>query len=437
MKKVLLPLIVLSLIITACSPGLPPLPLKVKPADYRVFFQKEYHLAKYEPEAGAYAGAYVLQDVYIDYSMERFNQLTGKKHASFFRYVGYGQPFPREWVEEVIARGAAPHIAYEPNQGLDVVQDDEYLRGFARAAGETEVPIFLRYASEMNGAWPAYTGDPEKYIEKWKLVHDVMAEEAPNVIMVWSVFTFPQRTIPIYYPGDEYVDWVGVNIYNVVYHNNDINQNAEHEDPLELLDFVYNMFSDRKPIQISEYGATHYAVTDGKEHIDFARSKIERMYTGLPKWYPRVKAVFYFDVNNLINAPEGRKINNYAITDNEVILNTYRRVINQSHYLSKVQKNREGVQVDQLFNAKDGAYMDEQGGLYLSSDDLERYLSITLEKDGKAYRVKGKGTQVVMQDLRVFTEDEKEYVSVDRLLLRLGYQKRIDEENKVIVISRH
>ncbi|MBO8167649.1 MAG: copper amine oxidase [Thermoanaerobacteraceae bacterium] len=433
MKRIFFLLITLMLLLTGCGEPIPR--STIKPADYRVFFLREYHLAKYEPEIGAYAGAYVLQDVYINYSMEKFNQLTGKKHASFFRYVGYGRPFPREWVEKVKAAGAVPHIAFEPNQGLDYVNDDEYLRGFARAAAETGVPIFLRYASEMNGAWPAYTGDPEKYIEKWKLVHDVMEEEAPNVMMVWSVFTFPQRTIPVYYPGDDYVDWVGVNIYNVVYHNNDPKQKAEHEDPLELLDYVYDMFSDRKPIMISEYGATHFTVTDGREYIDFAKSKIERMYTGLPKWYPRVKAIFYFDVNNLINAPEGRKINNYAITDNEVILNTYKQVIDQPHYLSEVKENREGEKVYQLFNVKDGAFMDEQGGLYLSLGDLEKYLGITVVEDGKSYRVTGEGLELLLQDVAMFTREEKDYILMDRLLPEFGCKIKIDEKDRVITIS--
>ncbi|WP_422449183.1 glycoside hydrolase family 26 protein [Thermoanaerobacterium sp. DL9XJH110] len=412
------------------SPGI------VRPADYRVFFQKDYRLAKYEPEKGAYAGAYVLQDAYINYSMKKFNELTGKKHAAFFRYVGYGQPFPEEWVKQVISAGAAPHIAFEPNQGLDGVKDDEYLRGFARAAARTGVPIFLRYASEMNGAWPRYTGDPEKYIQKWRLVHDVMEEEAPNVMMVWTVFTFPQKTIPLYYPGDEYVDWVGVNIYNVVYHNNDIKQKADHEDPLELLNFVYDMFGDRKPIQISEYGATHYSVTDDRDHIEFAKSKIERMYTGLARWYPRVKAIFYFDVNNLLNAPQGRKINNYAITDNEEVLNTYKKVIADAHFLTEVKENREGQTVPQLFNAKDGAYVDERGNLYLSPSDLERYLPVKLVEEGKSCRVTGPGGQTLIGGLREIKINEKSYVAADPLLAELGYRKQIDGENKVMIIAK-
>src|SRR5699024_4131497 len=143
-------------------------------------------------------------------------------------------------------------------------------------------------------------GNPDKYIEKWKLVHDVMEKYAPKVMMLWTPFTTPQNSIMKYYPGDEYVDWVGVNVYNVVYHNNRLDQTAMHEDPLDLLDNVYDTFSARKPIQISEYGVTHYTITDDKYYVDFAIEKITRMYAGIYEKYPRIKSIFYFDVNNLV-----------------------------------------------------------------------------------------------------------------------------------------
>ena len=299
-----------------------------------------YQPAKYEPAHGCYLGAYVLQDELIEGNMKTFNTLTGKKHASFFRYFGYkiGELDDLQaWLNEVEAVGAAAHIALEPNLGLDSVLDDEYLHNLAQLLGESGRPIFLRYASEMNGDWTNYSGDPELYIEKWRLVHDVMEKEAPNVIMVWTVFTSPTSTMAAYYPGDAYVDWVGVNIYNVVYHNNDIEQYAADEDPLELLDYVYDTYSDKKPIQISEYGVTHYTVTDNAKYVDFAISKLERLYKGLKTDYPRVKSIFYFDVNNTANAPEGRQINNYALTDELRILETYKSLIADPYFLSDLQ----------------------------------------------------------------------------------------------------
>ena len=66
--------------------------------------------------------------------MDKFNEVMDKKHISFFKYVGYGKPFPTEWVEEVKKAGGFPHIAWEPNDGLGIVKDNHYLRTFAKEA---------------------------------------------------------------------------------------------------------------------------------------------------------------------------------------------------------------------------------------------------------------------------------------------------------------
>jgi hypothetical protein len=303
------------------------------------YHPKPEKTAKFEPKNGTYLGAYILSDSVVNGDISAFNQITGKKHATFFMYLGYGEPFPTKWVEEVKRAGAFPQIAFEPNDGLDKVKDDEYLRNWARAAKASGVPILLRYASEMNGDWSAYSGDPAKFIEKWRLVHDVMKEEAPNVAMMWSVFTFPQSNIRSYYPGKEYVDWVGVNVYNVVYHNDDIKHVATDEDPLELIRYVYNTYSHDHPIAISEYGATHLTRTDNfVDHSQYAVEKITRLYGKIHEAFPRIKAVYYYDVNNLKYAPEGRKINDYSLTNHPDVLNAYRRVIASDHYLSSLEQ---------------------------------------------------------------------------------------------------
>ncbi|MGV3721459.1 MAG: hypothetical protein ACO1SX_11175, partial [Actinomycetota bacterium] len=120
--------------------------------------QQPSHLGKFEPESGCYLGAYVLADINISGKMERWEELTGKGHASYLKYVGYGRPFPTEWATAVRGRGAAPNIAFEPNDGLGKVEDAEYLRGFAREAAKHGGPVFLRFASEMNGPWTNYHG---------------------------------------------------------------------------------------------------------------------------------------------------------------------------------------------------------------------------------------------------------------------------------------
>ena len=288
--------------------------------------------AKFEPPDGCYIGAYVALDDASGGDMTQFERLTAKKHASYFRYAGYGQPFPSNWVAEVKAAGAVPHIAWEPNDGLAPVKDDAYLRQWAADARDAGCPIFLRYASEMNGNWQAYSGNPRLYIEKWRLVHKVMSEVAPNVAMVWCPFAEPVSTIDAYYPGDAYVDWVGVNIYSVWVHDNDPTKPGG-EDPLQFLDPIYLRYADRKPVQICEYAATHFCLATKQTLSDFATEKMTRMYQMLRTKYPRVKMINWFSVDT---ARKGLASNDYAVTSDPAVLERYRALIADGHFLSNV-----------------------------------------------------------------------------------------------------
>lgn len=183
---------------------------------------------------------------------------------------------------------------------------------------------------------------------------------------------------------DEYVDWVGVNIYNVIYHNNDINDPADHEDPLELLDYVYNIFSDRKPIQISEYAATHYTTTDDTEYVAFAIEKITRLYSGIIKIYPRVKAIFYFNSNNLINAPSGRRINDYSLTSHPDVRDAYANVIADDHYLSDIVPDSEGEIIREHFTIHDGYFL-QNGTTYISKEAVLKWFGLSMDEDEEEF----------------------------------------------------
>jgi hypothetical protein len=290
--------------------------------------------AKFEPGRGCYLGAFVMRDANVDGRMDEWEAATGKGHASYLRYVGYGQPFPTAWVREVRALGAVPNIALEPNGGLGEVRDGPYLRKWARAAGASGGPVFLRFASEMNGAWTAYTGNPRRYRATFRRVTRVMREEAPNVAMVWTPYCRPNRNIPDYYPGDDAVDWVGINIYSVHHHDGNLDSPAEHEDPTELLAPVYARYSGRKPIQISEYAATSFCLACGREMPAFAIRKMERLYSSLPKRFPRVKMIYWFSWDTISG---GAAENNYAVTGNPAILRSYQRLTRSPYFLARLR----------------------------------------------------------------------------------------------------
>src|SRR4028119_981722 len=74
-------------------------------------------LAKFEPAKGCYIGAFIERDDTVRGRIDEFEEITRKKHASYFTYVGYGCPFPGDWVAKVKATGAVPHIAMEPTIG--------------------------------------------------------------------------------------------------------------------------------------------------------------------------------------------------------------------------------------------------------------------------------------------------------------------------------
>lgn len=292
--------------------------------------------AKFEPAEGCYIGAFIERDHVARGNITVFEELTKKKHASYFTYVGYGMPFPEAWVEKVRRMGAAPHIAFEPNNGLDEVKDSTYLRAWARDAARTKVPIFLRWASEMNGPWTKYGGNAALYIEKFRLVAKIMHEEAPNVAMVWTPFAEPAKYIPEYYPGDDAVDWVGVNIYAVYVHNGDPTRISKDEDPVSFLKTVYDLYGDRKPIHISEFAATIYCKGTATETVDWAIEKMTRFYTALREQFPRVKSVNWFCLDTI---QTGLANNNYSLLADGRVLAAYRQLVANKYFLSRVYYN--------------------------------------------------------------------------------------------------
>lgn len=300
--------------------------------------------ARLEPESGCYLGAFIDRDDALKSlqwrnqrhgSVDDFNRLVGKPHASFFTYRSYGQPFPQQWADYLKERGAIPHLAWEPKD-LNQVTDDDYLRGWVEAARKYDHPLFIRFASEMNGEWTPYHGDPERYKKAFRTVYKAF-RTAPKVALIWCPNTVPQSSIEQYYPGDEHTDWVGVNFYSVRYLDDDPSRPGDTLHPVDLLDFVYKTYGSRKPIAIGEYAATHENRIDADPVPGFAVTKMGQLYGSLATRYPRVKLVSWYDCNNLKHARPGRRLNNYLVTAPEPVLESYRALTSPDHFLKAGQ----------------------------------------------------------------------------------------------------
>ncbi len=99
---------------------------------------------------------------------------------------------------------------------------DRYLRSWAEGVKSLGYPVAIRFAHEMNGNWYPWCeltnrNQPGDYVRAWRHVHDVFrAVGATNVTWVWSANVRWSGSTPklsTYYPGDTYVDWLGVTGY--------------------------------------------------------------------------------------------------------------------------------------------------------------------------------------------------------------------------------
>jgi hypothetical protein len=104
---------------------------------------------------------------------------------------------------------------------------DTYLEIFADDLKARPERFLLRFAHEMNIAdspwWPGhFGGDASLYVQMYQHVYDVIMgipDPPTNVEWVWSPNyasnpAEPWNDIHNYYPGDLYVDWIGLSGYN-------------------------------------------------------------------------------------------------------------------------------------------------------------------------------------------------------------------------------
>ena len=161
-------------------------------------------------------------------------------------YTAWGskpeEQFPKTQVKAILELGSLPVITWEPwltdfdsnkypelrkieerdKGGLaDVAKGvyDFYIKQWADDAKEINQPVFLRMGHEMNDILYRYpcgpqNNTPKDFVAAWKHVHKIFEQEgANNVLWIWS----PDPAydyFDAYYPGKEYVDYVGAGILN-------------------------------------------------------------------------------------------------------------------------------------------------------------------------------------------------------------------------------
>ena len=205
-------------------------------------------------------------------------------------FQGWDGPFRADAVTRSWEKGTMPLLTWESRPMLaanDQAEDpayslpriidgayDDYLRQYARDIAALGLPMAIRLDHEMNGSWypwaeknlqgEANNGNrPGDFVAMWRHVHDIFEAEGANqyVLWVWSpniVNTMPSwqqdgAYLRSLYPGDEYVDWVGLSGYY---------RPPYKEDQTPTFDYTFGRSLTElrsltsKPIYLAEIGAS-------------------------------------------------------------------------------------------------------------------------------------------------------------------------------------
>ncbi len=257
-----------------------------------------------------------------------FERHAGKKIA----ILNTGQrwaTFEAKALEAITSRGAIPLVTMGLPEGVSIAEvasgkEDTAIRSWARAAREWGYPFLFAPWWEMNGDWYSWGRQPE-FVAAWRHFHDlVVAEGATNVTWAWTVNSIwydPGSDPAPYYPGDEYVDWVGIDTYNwglnPAQPDRWINPDQTISPTLERVEEI----APGKPVAIVEDASSEF----GGNKADWIR---EMLSTYLPH-HPAIKAYLWFNWNFL--KPNGLRAD-WPIESSAVAQEAFRSAIQSSLY---------------------------------------------------------------------------------------------------------
>lgn len=301
--------------------------------------------------SGSYLGAFIspkLPDDIQYYSdaneMNSFSEQLGKKVSMFVCYLswekdGEMRSFPAEWCDKVYSVGAVPHITWEPwnfdryctKYSLDNILSGEYydfIKDFALSVKNYGKKIFLRFGQEMNGFWYPWDGthnfnDPGRYVDVYRYIHSIFKDlGVDNVSWVWSPevtgandYDDPTYDFRNYYPGDDVVDWLGMDGLNF---GSSQNASTEWMGFNDIFGKPYNILVSsypEKPIMVCHMASAELG-GDKAQWVKDAFDTVKKM--------PNIKIVSLFNIE---------KETNWCIDSSDLSLGAYRESVSDDYYL--------------------------------------------------------------------------------------------------------
>lgn len=287
--------------------------------------------------------------------LEEFENDAGKK-VSMVGYVAWWydkfawgdfDTLHKEWTNITRDHGAVPLILWQPfsplrSDGTVVLNTDSdyithlkkyslkrivagdfdtYIHTWAMQIKDWGHPIMLRPMHELNAdvtlldgaygeSWYASLRDidgsiinePIDAINAWRhIVNKFREEGAYNVAWVWSVLSWPSIpyggtnsiSLSSIYPGDNYVDWIGIECYNQNFLP--LPEACNSNDIQGIYREALSLSVNPKPLMMAEMGAIEDIINPNakpewiKNALSFDRTQ------SIPFKYPEIKAIFYWN----------------------------------------------------------------------------------------------------------------------------------------------
>lgn len=283
-----------------------------------------------------------------------FENLIDHKMGSVMWYPTFADDFPAEDCNKMNELGLIPHLTWElfiPDSGIwntmsvngnyqlmeDVLagKQDSYIEKFAKDAKTFENKVLIRFLHEFNGNWYLWSGNkngrenggPEKTVAVWKYVVDKFREVgADNVKWIWNphgpstdVSEEAWNDIKNYWPGNDYVDWIGMDAYN--WYPQDP---WGGKRPFRSFDNCFkNLYEEctqlgDRPIMIAEFATPEFGYS-GLTKADW----ITDAFTKIKTDYPRIKLFIWFQINKELD---------WRVNSSEESLEAFKTAMNDDYF---------------------------------------------------------------------------------------------------------
>ena len=250
-------------------------------------------------------------------TFETIINLEDSLHTTFpliHIYTAWGdkpeQKFPAEQVNAIAELGSIPVITWEPwltdfdsfahpelplrekrDKGglMDISKGlyDFYIKAWAQEVKKVKSSVLIRVGHEMNDPyrypWGPHNNKPKDFIAAWRHVHDLFKQQGvENVVWVWSPHP-AYGMFKEFYPGDDYVDFVGSGVLNY----GTVASWSKWWSFKEIFGNYYKQLSVfKKPIMISEFGS----LAVGGDRAQWYENALD----SLSIKYPAIKSIIFF-----------------------------------------------------------------------------------------------------------------------------------------------